>query len=88
MAAFLAAHEDLESDVRRTCDQLLEHAEVVARFGAMNAKKENVTHARDAHNAAQATDSSSGGMVSVAVEDDDGVDSEDAIYAKDDIDED
>jgi hypothetical protein len=33
MAAFLAAHEDLESDVRRTWDQLLQHAEV-ARFGA------------------------------------------------------
>ncbi len=47
-----------------------------------------MTHARDAHNAAQATDSSSGGMVSVAVEDDDGADSEDEIYAKDDIDED
>ena len=33
MAAFLAAHEDLESDVRRTWAQLLQHAEV-ARFGA------------------------------------------------------
>jgi hypothetical protein len=87
MAAFLAANEHMEPDVRHTCDQLLEHVDVVARFGAMKARK-NATQASDAHNTVQATDSSSSDMVSTTVEDDNGMDSEDEIYAKDDIDED
>lgn len=83
--AFLAAHEHLDPDVKDICDRLLEHVEVMASFEAMKSKKT----AKDAPEMkATAVPSSYSGMVSVPIQDDDGMDSADEIYANDDIDDD
>lgn len=83
--AFLDAHEHLDPDVRNICDRLLEHLEVMASFKAMKSKKtsENVQE-----NLAAVVPSSDSRMVSVPIQNDDGMDSEDEIYANDDIDDD
>jgi len=80
ICTFRSLHTNLESDVQGICDHLLEHVEVLSSFDAMKSKRQNKS------NLPEVSISNANEGVPVPIQIDDGTDSEDEIYANDDID--